>query len=162
MDIIHLLHLNSRGALLDPPALFHPNIIVGSGSMMTSTFVGKHNITHVINCAFPEHSPNWFRDRYPDKYACIEAVDSSEVSILDWYPQFKEILDRFLRDPSSRRVYVHCQMGMNRSGFLSLLYVCETFGYALRDVILATMRQRPCLYQNPKFLKDVSDHLNNG
>jgi hypothetical protein len=161
MDI-HLLHLNSRGALLDPPALFHPNIIVGPGSMMTSSFVGKNNITHVINCAFPEHSPNWFRDRYPDKYACIEAVDSSDVSILDWYPQFKEILDRFLRDPSSRRVYVHCQMGMNRSGFLTLLYVCETFGYALKDVILATMRQRPCLYQNPKFLKDVSDHLNNG
>jgi hypothetical protein len=161
MDL-SLFHFNSRGALLDPPALFHPNIIVGSGSMLTSTFVGKYNITHVINCAFPEHSPHWFRSRNPDKYECIEAVDSPDVSIVEWYPKFKETMDKFLRDPSSRRVYVHCQMGVNRSGFLALLYVCETFGYALKDVILGTIKQRPCLYQNPKFLKDVSDHLNNG
>lgn len=162
MDVITLFHYNSRGALIDPPAFFHPSIIVGCGSMMTPSFISRHNITHVINCAFPEHSPSWFRNRYPDKYFCLEAIDSQETSILQWYPKFKEVLDQFLLDPFSKRVFVHCQMGVNRSGFLALAYVCQTFSYPLRDVIINTLRQRPCLYHNPRFLKDVSDLINNG
>ena len=152
----------SRGPLIDPPAYFHPSIIVGCGSMMTPAFISKHNITHVINCAFPEHSPTWFRTRFPNNYACIEAIDSHERSILEWYPTFKETLDTFLRDSASRRVFVHCQMGVNRSAFLTLAYVCELFQYPMKDLMSTTLKQRPCLYQNTRFLKDVSDLLNNG
>ena len=162
MDVITLFHYNSRGALIDPPASFHPSIMVGCGAMLTPAFTSRYNITHVINCAFPEHSPSWFRSRHPDKYFCLEAVDSPTTNILNWYPKFKEVLDQFLSDPFSKRVFVHCQMGVNRSGFLSLAYVCQTFKYPLKDVIVKTIRQRPCLYQNPRFLKDVSDLVNNG
>jgi hypothetical protein len=162
MNVIRLFNCNSRGALVDPPALFHPTIIVGPGSMLTPYFVEKNNITHVINCAFPENSPQWFQEQFPNKYTCLKAVDSETVSIIDWYPQFKDTMDSYLRDPFSKRIFVHCQMGINRSGFLALTYVCQNFGFQLKDTILCTLRQRPCLYQNTKFLKDVSEFLNNG
>jgi hypothetical protein len=162
MNVIQLFNRNSRGPLIDSPAVFHPSILVGSGSMMTPAFISRNNITHVINCAFPEHSPSWWRTQHPDQYVCLEAIDSPSVSILTWYPKFKEVLDTFLRDPHSRRIFIHCQLGVNRSAFLTLAYVCETFKYPMKDVILGTLKQRPCLYQNTKFLKDVSDLLNNG
>jgi hypothetical protein len=161
-NLIKLFNCNSRGPLIDPPAVFHPSILVGAGSMMTPGFISRNNITHVINCAFSEHSPSWWRIQHPDKYACIEAIDSPSVSILTWYPQFKETLDKFLLDPHSGRIFIHCQMGVNRSAFLTLAYVCQMFKYPMKDVILGTIKQRACLYQNTKFLKDVSDLLNNG
>jgi len=159
MDI-RLFQLRSRGPLIDPPAVFHPSILVGCGAMMTPAFISKHNITHVINCAFNEHSPVWFRDRYPERYACIEAEDSQQRSILEWYPKFKETLTNFLQEPHSKRIFVHCQMGVNRSAFLTLIFVCENFGYKIKDVIIGTLNQRPCMYQNPRFLKDALDLLN--
>jgi hypothetical protein len=160
--ILRLYHSVSRGPLIDSPAVFHPKIIVGSGSMMTPAFISRNTITHVINCAFPEHSPSWWRNRFPDQYVCLQAEDTLQRSILEWYPRFKEVLDTYLDDPLCRRVFVHCQMGVNRSAFLALTYVCERYHYPLRETMISTLKQRPCLYQNSRFLKDVSDLLNNG
>jgi hypothetical protein len=117
------------------------------------------NITHVINCASDGDCPEWFPKRHPEKYLCLHAIDSAYVSILDWYPAFEAKLHAFLRSGSGV-VYVHCQAGMNRSGSLALAYVCKNFHLPLEEVVVATKRQRPVLFQNLVFMNQVKEFIN--
>ena len=64
-EIRRSLRYSSRGYLIDPPALFHPYIMVGAGEMLTPAFVKKYEITHVINCAEEYDSPSWFKEKNP-------------------------------------------------------------------------------------------------
>jgi hypothetical protein len=153
------LHYSSRGYLVDPPALFHPHILVGAGEMLTPAFVKKYEITHVINCAEEACSPSWFKEKFPDKYFCINAVDTLHVNIMKWYPEFKLALKYCLQQTDSRKVYVHCQCGINRSAFLSLMYVCDVFKFPFASTELSVLKQRPCIMTNTSFRQQVFSAL---
>jgi protein-tyrosine phosphatase len=142
-----------------PAAWFYPRILVGPGAFLTQRFVAEQNITHVINCADDGACPEWFSDRYPEKYVCIDGIDSIYVNILDWYPKFEAKLHQFLR-AGTGVVYVHCQAGMNRSGSLALAYVCKNFHLPLDEVVVATRKQRPVLFQNAVFMNQVKEFIN--
>ena len=146
--------------LRQPPAYFHPRILVGPGAALTPPFVRKYGISHVINCAFPNDSPSWFRDVSPTRYVCLRAHDTAQHNILDWYPVFEETLQRFLRDTSDGVVYVHCQAGINRSAFLALTYVCRKFYGDGETELVALKRQRPCMFQNQVYRGQVLNFLN--
>lgn len=151
--------MRTRGYKLDPPVLLHSMILVGAGEMLTPEFKNEWNISHVINCASDEMCPSWFVNKYPSQYACIEAIDSADVNILSWYPQFKSILQGFLRDPSCSRVFVHCQCGINRSAFLSLMFVCDTLSYPFEATERAIIQKRPCALTNMAFRIQIIDAL---
>jgi len=158
-SILASLRYHSKGYRDDPPALIHPNILVGAGEMLTPAFVKKHEITHVINCAQEVDSPSWFKERYPEKYYCVDAIDSHHVNILKWYPNFKAILKIFLQATDSKKIFVHCQCGINRSIFLALMYVCQEFKFPFEKTEFAVLRQRPCAMTNIKFRQQVFDAL---
>ena len=143
----------SKGYKADPCAQVHPRILFGAGEFLTPQFVKKNNISHVINCAYEEDCPRWFPNQFPDNYYCVEASDSLSENILKWYPEFKSVMDDFLKEPNSKTVYVHCQCGINRSGFLSLLYICLTFGYNIDSAIRMILIQRPCALTNPSYMR---------
>ena len=153
------LRYSSRGYLVDPPALFHPYILVGAGGMLTPEFVKKYEITHVINCAGDSDSPSWFKEKFPGKYFCINAIDDLHVNILKWYPEFKAALKHCLQQTDSRKVFVHCQCGINRSAFLALMYVCDVFKFPFASTELAVLRQRPCMMTNTSFRLQVFNAL---
>jgi protein tyrosine phosphatase len=142
----------------DIPAWVYPNICLGAGVSLTPFFVNTHQVTHVINCAFSEDSPAWFRQLYPSRYAQLNAHDSVNVKILDWYPQFETALRSFLRAPNAI-VFVHCQAGINRSAFLLLYYMCKNFGLDLATMVSAVRKQRPQICQNPAFMQEVTEAL---
>ena len=142
-----------------PPAWFHTRILVGPGEFLRPAFVDQHKITHVINCAFDDDSPTWFRRLHPAKYACMGASDSLEHNILSWFPAFEQVMKLFLRDGNGT-VYVHCQAGINRSAFLSLLYVVKNFHIELNALIESTKRQRSCMFTNPAFRTQVEEFIN--
>ncbi len=146
--------------LFEPPAWFYSRLLVGAGEMLTPAFFRRNNITHVINCAFPEDSPEWFRKAYPTRYACLSAQDSQVVNILDWYPAFDETLSAFLRDPNCGTVFIHCQCGINRSAFLALTYVTRHYGIPYDTLIVSLKRQRPCMFTNPVFRKQTEEFVN--
>jgi len=150
---------NSRGWDNDPPAKIHTNILFGPGHYLTPGFVRMHNITHVVNCAFNKDSPSWFREKHPDNYACIEAIDSTECNILEWYPQFEKVMNTFLRSDACGKIYVHCQCGINRSGYLALLFMCKKFGYSFETATNSILRQRPCALTNSAYKAQVKSHL---
>lgn len=146
--------------LRQPPAYFHTRILVGPGAFLTPRFVYERGISHVINCAYPEDSPDWFRTKYPDTYIGLNAPDSPDANILDWYPTFERALFSALRSPGGGTVYVHCQAGINRSGFLALAYVCSRFHMDGETMLEAFRRQRPCLFQNSVYRGQVLTFLN--
>lgn len=150
---------HSKGYDKDPTAIVHPRILFGAGEFLTPEFVKTHNITHVINCAYNEDSPKWFRHTFPEKYHCIGADDSLNANILSWYPEFKFVMDTFLKEPDSKKVYVHCQCGINRSGFLTLLYICLVFGYDVDSAIRMILKQRPCALTNPVYMKQTVEYI---
>jgi hypothetical protein len=158
-SIRNALRIRSHGYKSDNPAVIHPSIVVGAGEMLTPEFAKDYHITHVINCASEEASPSWFKLNNPDKYACIDAIDSFTVNILDWYPQFKEVLKRFLQDPTSERVFVHCQCGINRSAFLALMYVCDVFKFPIEKAEYSCIFQRPCALANNVFRRQIYEEL---
>ena len=143
---------------MDTPAWVYPNICLGSGMLLTSFFVNSNQITHVINCAYAENSPAWFRQRYPSRYAQLDAHDDVRVKILDWYPAFEKAMRTFLREPNAV-VYVHCQAGINRSAFLLLYFMCKNFGLAFDPLLSAVRKQRPQICSNPAFMKEVTEAL---
>jgi hypothetical protein len=148
----------SKGWVKDPPAFIHPRIMFGNGvALEQADFVRKHEITHVINCAFDEDTAAWFRTAHPDKYAVINAVDDLNANILDWYPQFESHLTRFIQSEGSGTVYVHCQCGINRSGYLCVLYACKRLHYNYDDVVSSVLSQRPCALTNPNYRAQVSE-----
>lgn len=145
--------------LRQPPAYFHTRILVGPGAFLTPKFVYERGISHVINCAFAQDSPDWFRSKHPDKYVCLNAPDSAEANILDWYFVFEGILQSYLRRDDGV-VYVHCQAGINRSAFLALTYVCSKFHMDGQTMLEAFQRQRPCMFQNSVYRRQVLSFLN--
>jgi protein-tyrosine phosphatase len=145
----------SKGWQDDPPAYIHSRILFGAGFFITPKFVQDHEITHVINCAFDSDSPQWFKNKFPDKYICLNAVDSLDANILDWYPVFEKALHTFLREPNSKKVYIHCQCGINRSGFLSLAFMTKRLNIEFETGIAVILAQRPCALTNASYKQQV-------
>lgn len=145
----------SRGWMVDPPAYIHPRILFGSGMALTPEFVQKHSITHVLNCAFDQDCPTWFRQESPKNYRCLNAIDSLDVNILDWYNSFETTITAFLRDDDCKNIYVHCQCGINRSGFLCLNFMVKKMKLDLDSSIKTILRQRPCALTNSSFRSQV-------
>jgi protein-tyrosine phosphatase len=128
---------------------------------LTPGFVKHHNITHVINCAFDVDSPKWFRERNPENYTCIEALDSLNEDIRKWYPEFESAVNSYLRSPTVGNIYIHCQCGINRSGFLALLFVCKKFNYSFKLASDTILKQRPCALTNSTYKQQVIEYITN-
>ena len=141
----------SKGFLHDRIALVYPRILLGPGGM-SPTFIKTQNITHVLNCAEENACPPALSAHLGARgYACMDARDD-ETNILDsHYARFETAMDRFLRDPSCRNVYVHCQAGMNRSATLVIAYLVRRFRAPLHGVVEHVARQRPCILTNVHF-----------
>lgn len=159
MDRFIGVRRRAKGWDFEPPARLHTNIMFGSGKDLTPANVAKHNITHVVNCAYDKDSPSWFRERYPANYACMNAQDSLTTDIRKWYSYFESTMDTFLRDSTSKTIYVHCQCGINRSGFLSLMYICKKFHYPFDSAINVILTQRPSALTNQVFMKQAQEFL---
>lgn len=145
----------SKGWEQDPPAYIHSRILFGSGMALTKEFVRKHNITHVINCASDEDSPEWFKTTFPSNYKCLNAVDSLNANILDWYIEFEKTIHSFLREENSQNVYVHCQCGINRSGYLCLAFMCKRLNTDYNTGVKTILSQRPCALTNSTYKLQV-------
>jgi hypothetical protein len=160
MDDLVSYRRRSRGWEKDGPAYVHPRILFGSGLMLTPAFTQKHSITHVINCAYDPDSPEWFKLSNPTKYKCLEAEDSITANIFNWYSKFEHTMNLFINDPSCKTIYIHCQCGINRSGYLTLVYACKKLKFDFKNTFKSILQQRPCAFTNPAYRKQVEDHFN--
>lgn len=143
-------HKRSRGYDVDPPATLFPRIMVGPPGYLTPAFVHHCEITHVINCAEPGLTPRSILRQVKSYH--MQTQDHIFYPILEQpYTHFEHVMTNFLRDPSCRCVYVHCAAGMNRSAALAHAYVVKQFRVPLMRLLENSMKQRPCMLQNPGF-----------
>lgn len=142
-----------------PSARIHPCILIGPGEFLTEKYAETEEITHVINCAYQEDSPSWFKQKYPERYCCLGAHDNLETSIIKWYPEFKKNMKSFLQEKDSKTIFIHCQCGINRSAFLALMFVCESFHFSFEKTMKDILSQRPCALTNKSFKTQVKDAL---
>ena len=159
MDPFLAYRRNSKGFLSDPPAKLHPCIMFGPGVFLTKDFIAKNKITHVINCASSSDVPKFVPETFGNKYAVLNAIDSPLVDITTWITDYSLYMNKFLQDRDCKLVYVNCQAGMNRSGFLTVLYSCLKFKYRFEDACRAVVLQRPCALMNPVFYKQVEEYI---
>ena len=152
---------NTKGWRRDELARVHPRIMVGPAFMSYHSIFEKHGITHVINCASDDMGALWFKKEFSNRYVCIDAVDGLSENIVMWYPKFQKTMTLFLSDPDCKSVYVHCECGINRSAFLTLIYVCVKMGFQLEMAIKNMTIQRPCMFSNLQFRKQVVDYIKN-
>ena len=150
---------NSRGWSLDPIAKVHPRIIVGSAKNVDLYTIVTYNVTHVVNCAEDWVSSKWFKNQFPDRLVCINALDHQTEDITKWYSLFESSMNTFLADPDCKTIYVHCECGINRSGFLTLIYMCLKFGYNVETVIKSMLIQRPCMFSNRTYRAQVIEYI---
>jgi len=47
-------------------------------------------------------------------------------------------------------------MGINRSAYLSVAFVCKAYGWDMKKVIADLKKQRPSICQNPAFESQIS------
>jgi predicted protein tyrosine phosphatase len=142
---------NSRGWRYDNTAQVHSRIIVGPAGKTES------KATHMVNCAEECFGHPDFVNT--DRYACIDAIDSVDEDITEWYPAFETAMNKFLSDPECKLVYVHCECGINRSAFLTLIYVCIKFGYSTEAVVKSMLVQRPCMFTNIKYREQSIEYI---
>lgn len=151
---IKAARLRSQGYRKDPIARPIHRIFIGDAERLNEEFMKVHNITHVVNCAFPEDCPISLP---ANRYRCIGAIDSPTEDFTKWYPLFKDTMNTFLQDPTCKNVYVHCQCGINRSVVLTLAYLIKVFRMPYMKLISHVASQRPCVLTNSVFVKQLID-----
>jgi|APCry1669189034_1035192.scaffolds.fasta_scaffold183138_2 hypothetical protein len=160
VQLLDSARFRSRGYLGDPPVFLFPRILVGSGETLSRSFLDRYGITHIVNCASEEACPPAIRNLMgPARYRTIDAIDGNVNIFQRWYPAFKDAMDTFLKDPTCRTVFVHCQAGVNRSVTLAVGYVSRTFGVPLSAIVNRIVSVRPCALQNPHFKRQVYDFV---
>ena len=150
---------NSVGWEKDPLARVHTRIYMGSSKSIDLFTFSRLNITHVVNCAEDWISNKWYLNEFPEKYTCIGALDHRTEDITKWYPAFESTMNNFLADEDCKNIYVHCECGINRSGFLLLIYLCIKFGMSPEAVATNILKQRPCALTNPSFRIQAIDYI---
>jgi hypothetical protein len=150
---------NSRGWRVDPVARVHSRIIVGAAHDFGIFLMSKYGITHVVNCAEDYFGNTNFKATWPERYACIGAIDSEKEDITKWYPEFEKKMNEFMVDVKCEVIYVHCECGVNRSSFLTLIYLCIKFGYAPETIGKSMIIQRPCVFTNKAFMTQAIEYI---
>jgi len=151
----------SKGYMKDGPARVHPNLLVGAGCMLTPEFVKTQKITHIVNCAYDCDAPEWIPESFGSNYTCLQAVDSFDSDITQWYESFEETVTSFLRSPDCQTIYIHCQAGINRSAYLTLMYCCSRLHYNFDMTCKSILVQRPCAFTNYVYYGQVKNYVKN-
>jgi hypothetical protein len=149
----------SRGPEYDPIAAVFDRILLGPGFHLNPTFVRRHNVTHIVNCAEKSACPAWASTHVgPSAYIALGADDTIGFPLIkDYYPTFEKVMDMFLREPTCKCVYVHCMAGMNRSATLLAAYLHKRFGIPMEKVVEVMAKQRPCVMTNPSFVEQLEE-----
>ena len=150
---------NSKGWEKDAIAKVHSRIYMGSAKDVDLFTFSSLGITHAVNCAEDWVSNKWYLEECPEQYACIGALDHKTEDITKWYPEFQSVMNKFLVNPNCNSIYVHCECGINRSGFLLLMYLCIKFGMSPEVVATNILKQRPCALTNPSFRVQAIDYI---
>nr|XP_046257095.1 dual specificity protein phosphatase 13 isoform X2 [Scatophagus argus]XP_046257096.1 dual specificity protein phosphatase 13 isoform X2 [Scatophagus argus] len=133
-----------------------PNLYIGDESVARDkTTLSSLGVTHVLNAAAGRHRINTGQQFYSDttvEYHGVEAADHPEFNLSPFFSPAAEFIDSALK--KNGKVFVHCAMGLSRSGALVLAYLMMCQGLSLAEAIAAVRLNRD-IGPNSGFLEQL-------
>lgn len=130
-----------------------------------ATLRNPTRFTHIINCETDPHSTSVVARNHvgPDRFLFLESEDADEFPILDTHLQtMTEFIDNAIRSDPTANVYIHCVMGINRSGALAVAYAITHHPYPieLTELIALTRRRsHRLILTNQGFLRQLQRYV---
>ncbi len=154
----YICKCNYINGYLNPfPKEIYPGLFLGSYKYaFNSRFLRENNIEFVLNCA-EDYS------RYTDSelledinYLTLEAFDFNDYPIIKNHGiQALEFIETALMLGSN--VYIHCQMGINRSATILAYVIHRLFNKSIEESILLILEKRPICFTNKTYIKQLLD-----
>ncbi|XP_056251571.1 serine/threonine/tyrosine-interacting-like protein 2 isoform X1 [Seriola aureovittata] len=133
-----------------------PNLYIGDESVARDkTTLSSLGVTHILNAAAGRHRINTGQRFYSDlgvEYHGVEAADHPEFNIQPFFRPAAQFIDSALQ--KNGKVFVHCAMGVSRSGALVLAYLMICRSLTLVDAIIAVRLNRD-IGPNSGFLEQL-------
>lgn len=133
-----------------------PNLYIGDESVARDkATLSCLGVTHIVNAAAGRHRINTGQQFYSDlqvKYFGVEAADHPEFNLQPYFSSAAEFIDVALKDDG--KVFVHCAMGVSRSGALVLAYLMICQRLSLVEAIIAVRLNRD-IGPNSGFLEQL-------
>lgn len=139
-----------------PFNLVWPGLYIGDESVARDKpALSSLGITHIVNAAAGRHRINTGQQFYSDMeitYFGVEAADHPEFNLDPYFRPSAEFIDSALKETG--KVFVHCAMGVSRSGALVLSYLMITQGLSLVEAVTAVRLNRD-IGPNSGFLEQL-------
>ncbi|XP_039994326.1 uncharacterized protein LOC120796061 isoform X2 [Xiphias gladius] len=119
------------------------------------TTLSSLGVTHILNAAAGRNRINTGQQFYSDlelEYHGVEAADHPEFNLRPFFSPAAQFIDSALQ--KNGKVFVHCAMGVSRSGGLVLAYLMICQGLSLVDAIMAVRLNRD-IGPNSGFLEQL-------
>uniref|UniRef100_A0A3B4VP03 Dual specificity protein phosphatase n=1 Tax=Seriola dumerili TaxID=41447 RepID=A0A3B4VP03_SERDU len=133
-----------------------PNLYIGDESVARDkTRLSSLGVTHILNAAAGRHRINTGQRFYSDlgvEYHGVEAADHPQFNIQPFFRPAAQFIDSALQ--KNGKVFVHCAMGVSRSGALVLAYLMICRSLTLVDAIIAVRLNRD-IGPNSGFLEQL-------
>uniref|UniRef100_A0A3B4WCM7 Dual specificity protein phosphatase n=1 Tax=Seriola lalandi dorsalis TaxID=1841481 RepID=A0A3B4WCM7_SERLL len=146
----------SDGKPVAPVNQVWPNLYIGDESVARDkTTLSSLGVTHILNAAAGRHRINTGQRFYSDlgvEYHGVEAADHPEFNIQPFFRPAAQFIDSALQ--KNGKVFVHCAMGVSRSGALVLAYLMICRSLTLVDAIIAVRLNRD-IGPNSGFLEQL-------
>ncbi|KAM7408827.1 hypothetical protein PAMA_002513 [Pampus argenteus] len=133
-----------------------PNLYIGDECVARDkAALSSLGVTHIVNAAAGRYRINTGQQFYNDlevEYHGVEAADHPEFDLRPFFDTAAQFIDSALK--KSGKVFVHCAMGVSRSGALVLAYLMICQGLSLVEAILAVRLTRD-IGPNSGFLEQL-------
>ncbi|XP_041865410.1 uncharacterized protein LOC121655076 isoform X2 [Melanotaenia boesemani] len=133
-----------------------PNLYIGDESVARDkSAISSLGVTHILNAAAGRHRINTGQQFYSDidvEYHGVEAADHPEFNLQPFFTSAAQFIDSALK--KNGKVFVHCAMGVSRSGALVLAYLMICQGLSLVEAIISVRLNRD-IGPNSGFLEQL-------
>uniref|UniRef100_A0A665TVJ5 Dual specificity protein phosphatase n=1 Tax=Echeneis naucrates TaxID=173247 RepID=A0A665TVJ5_ECHNA len=133
-----------------------PNLYIGDESVARDkTTLSSLGVTHIVNAAAGRRRINIGQQFYRDldvEHLSVEAADHPEFNIQPFFRPATQFIDTALK--KNGKVFVHCAMGVSRSGVLVLAYLMICQRLSLVEAITAVRLNRD-IGPNSGFLEQL-------
>lgn len=154
----YLCQCNFINGSLDPyPQEIFPGIFLGSLTYaLDDYFINNNHIEFILNCAEEYHKYSNKEPHYSINYLTLNAYDFNDYPIIKNHGQDAfEFIETALM--LGCNVYIHCQMGINRSATL-LAYVIYRFSNKpMKECIIDIIKKRPICFSNKSYIQQLLD-----
>ncbi|KAM9848063.1 dual specificity protein phosphatase 13B-like [Aulostomus maculatus] len=135
-----------------------PNLYIGDESVARDkATLSSLGITHIVNAAAGRHRINTGQQFYSNldlEYYGVEAADHPEFDLKPFFNPAAQFIHSALERKG--QVFVHCAMGVSRSGALVLAYLMICQGLSLVEAIMAVRLSRD-IGPNSGFLEQLKE-----